>query len=163
MLPESLRCPYYHLWCQNPGSGTAKVWEMEERPEMVMGQHRLGVVLSLTGEEVWSEARAPSGTATGLRFGEQGSEALHRLLGYPRGGGRLCGGWLEHQLLECGAGQGLPVCELTLGMWQWIRCTGFPRCQLSGCGAGRLRGRRVLRCLGHPSWPSGLGPGRSHG
>lgn len=45
---------------------------------MVTGQDRLGVVLSLTGEGVWSEARVPSEAATGLWFGVQDTEALHR-------------------------------------------------------------------------------------
>lgn len=45
---------------------------------MVTGQDRLGVVLSLAGERVWSEAKVPSGAATGLWFGEGDTEALHR-------------------------------------------------------------------------------------
>lgn len=45
---------------------------------MVMRQDRLGVVLSLAGEGVWSEARGPSGVAMGLWFGERDTEALHR-------------------------------------------------------------------------------------
>lgn len=64
---------------------------------MVTGQDRLGVVLSLTGEGVWSEARVPSEAATGLWFGED-TEALQQrcsvlTVGPPQGrGGRLCGG-----------------------------------------------------------------------
>lgn len=136
---------------------------------MVMGQDRFGVVLSLAGEGVWSEARVPSGAAAGLWFwgvGHRGPAQRCSVLtvGPPQGrGGQLCGGRLEHQSSECGTGQGLPVCELTPGTWPWTRCTGSPQCQLSGCVAGQLKGHQALRCPGHPSWPAGLGLGRPRG